>query len=398
MDSIREKINSYVEKHSEQWVGIREYLHRYPELSFQEEHTQNFICDQLDKMNISYERGNEDLRYVIAIINKDAERTIALRADIDALPITEENDSDYKSLNQGVMHACGHDVHTSCLLGALDILSRYKSELNHRIVAVFQPAEEKLPGGASMLLKQDIPQKYKPEWIVGQHVHPPLAVGSLGFKSGPYMASADEIRIKIKGVGGHAAAPNECVDSIYLASLVIQNLQGVISRFRNPIIPSVLTFGKINSEGGATNVIPPSVSIEGTFRSMDDNFRNEALDLIEKVVHQSVQPYGAEAEVDILRGYPVLENDENTTNMAQEYAEEFLGSEQVKPLPIRLSAEDFASYTKIIPGCFYRLGTGFSDRENYPVHHPKFDVHPKAIGIGAGFMAYLCWRYSSNAV
>lgn len=390
---MSEGIKAFVEEQmklkKEKWIGFRKHLHQHPELSFQEKETQAFIARQLDEMGISYEKGGEDLRYLIAVLNPEEEKTIALRADIDALPILEENQTEYTSQNPGIMHACGHDVHTSCLLGALDVLSAMQEDLPYRVVAVFQPAEEKLPGGASLLLETGILQSYSPKLIIGQHVHPPLQAGQLGFKPGAYMASADEIRITVNGKGGHAATPHECVDPVYISSLLIVQLQSLMSRLKNPIEPGVLSMGKIYSDGGATNVIPQRVFIEGTLRCMNDEFRALALSKIEAIASGLSQSYDADIEVNIQRGYPVLKNDLELTPKVKQQAESFLGKGQVADLPMRMSAEDFAWYTNDMPGVFYRLGTGRKDAVNFSVHHPQFDIDHKAIGVGAGFMAYL---------
>lgn len=388
-ERLKAFVNEEVAKKKERWISFRKHLHQYPELSFQEEKTQAFIAQQLDEMGIAYEKGGEDLRFLIAVLNPEEKKTIALRADIDALPILEENETEYASKNIGIMHACGHDVHTSCLLGALDVLREMENSMPYRVVAVFQPAEEKLPGGASLLLKKNILQSYQPRLIIGQHVHPPLQAGQLGFKAGPYMASADEIRFTVNGKGGHAATPHECVDSVYISSLLIVQLQSLMSRLKNPIEPGVLSIGKINSDGGATNVIPQRVFIEGTLRCMNDDFRELALTKIEAIAKALGQSYDAEIEVNILRGYPVLKNDYKLTPKVKEQAEEYLGKDQVADLPMRMSAEDFAWYTNDMPGVFYRLGTGRKDRVNYSVHHPQFDVDHEAIAVGAGFMAFL---------
>jgi amidohydrolase len=390
MNEIARIIRKKAESKLNDWVKIRQHLHMHPELSFQEEETQAFICDRLEALGIDYQKGDADLRYVLAVVNPEKSETLALRADIDALPIQEENEHDYKSQVPGVMHACGHDVHTTCLLGALEIIQEIKDVVPYRILGIFQPAEEKLPGGAGLLIKKGILQKYQPKFILGQHVHPPLNTGKIGMKSGPYMASADEIRIKIIGQGGHAALPHQSIDPIHMVGVFIQQIQSIMSRMKDPTIPGVLTFGKIWSKGGATNVIPSVVHLEGTLRCMSDTFREEALEAIERIAKHIGESMGGKIETDILKGYPVLVNHKETTERIRHFAEEFLGPEQVEDLPIRMTAEDFAWYTKELNGCFYRLGTGTSEGPNYNVHHPKFDIDHQALLTGAGFMAYIC--------
>lgn len=386
---ILDKMTEDLESH---WIDIRRHIHRHPELSFREKNTQSFICSILDDWSIDYQKG-EDLYYVIAVINPEKKSTIALRADIDALPIEEQNDQPYKSLNEGVMHACGHDVHSSCLLGAIDLLRRLKDQLNHRVICIFQPGEEKLPGGAKLLMEKGIIQTYNPACIFAQHVFPDLPAGQLGFKEGPYMASADEIRVKFEGRGGHAATPHQNDDLVYIASLFVIDCQSLISRRKNPVESAVLSFGKMNTRGGATNVMSSELNIEGTLRSMNEEYRQFVKDKLLDFVEAYQKKYEINVTVDIMDGYPVLYNDTELTAFSRAKGTMMLGSEQVKDLPIRLSAEDFAWYSQDMKACFYRLGTGFIHKENYSVHHPKFDIDERAIAIGAKFFAYLCLTF-----
>ena len=386
-DAIR-KIS---QKIHQEIIDIRRHLHMYPELSFQEVRTGKFIADQLKAIGIPFASGIAG-NGLVAIIEGElpGEQVVALRADMDALPIMEANDIPYKSKVEGVMHACGHDVHTASLIGAARILQDLRSHWGGTIKLLFQPAEEKLPGGASLMIKEGALDNPKPASIFGQHVHPPLDAGKVGIRPGMYMASADEIYVTIKGKGGHGALPHECVDTVLLASQVINALQQVVSRNANPTIPSVLTFGKINSVGGATNVIPDEVHIEGTFRTMDEKWRFRAHQRISDIINGTVTAAGGVAEIRIEVGYPTLFNHEALTTRVRHYAEEYLGAKNVVDLPIRLTAEDFAYYSQEMPACFYRLGTGNKRRGiTAPVHTDTFDIDEGALRTGMGLMAWL---------
>lgn len=372
-------------------IEIRRHLHMYPELSYQEVQTGKFIADQLKELGIPFAPGVAG-NGLVAIIEGElpGDQVVALRADMDALPIVEANDVPYKSKIEGVMHACGHDVHTASLIGAASILQELRSHWGGTIKLLFQPAEEKLPGGASLMIKEGALDNPKPASIFGQHVHPPLEVGKVGMRPGMYMASADEIYVTIKGRGGHGALPHECVDTVLLASQVIHALQQVVSRKANPTIPSVLTFGKINSVGGATNVIPDEVYIEGTFRTMDEKWRFRAHQHIREIVNGTAAAGGGAADIRIEVGYPTLFNHEGLTARTRQYAEEYLGADNVVNLPIRLTAEDFAYYSQEMPACFYRLGTGNKGRGiTAPVHTDTFDIDEGALLTGMGLMAWI---------
>ena len=316
-------------------------------------------------------------------------RTIALRGDMDALPIQEENTIDYKSMNDGVMHACGHDVHTSCLLGAARILNELKEEWEGTIKLIFQPGEEKLPGGASLMIKEGVLENPRPQNVIGQHVFPELEVGKVGFKSGMYMASADEVYVTVKGKGGHAALPYAVIDPIYIASNIIVSLQQIVSRNARPDIPTVLSFGKIRGEG-ATNVIPDEVKIEGTFRTMNEEWREKAHIRMKELAEGIAKSMGGECEFEVRKGYPFLVNDEETTRRSKEAAVEYLGKENVVDLNLRMTGEDFAYFSQVAPGCFYRLGVR-NEKENITsnLHTPTFNVDEESLKVGMGLMAYI---------
>jgi amidohydrolase len=369
----------------------RRHLHSHPELSFEEFNTSAYIQDQLEKLEVPFEVmcGTG----VVGMIKGEAEgKTIALRADIDALPITELNEVDYKSQSAGVMHACGHDVHTTSLLGTAAILMRLKSQMKGSVKLIFQLGEEKLPGGASMMIEAGVLQNAIPDSIVGQHVYPELEAGKVGFRSGKYMASADEIHLTVIGKGGHAALPDRNIDPVLIASHIIVALQQVVSRRVHPGLPCVLSFGKVEANG-ATNVIPDQVKIAGTFRTFDEEWRSKAHGIITDIAQNTATAMGGECEVNIGVGYPFVDNDQVTTELAQNAAIEFVGQENVVDLEMRMTAEDFAFYSQQIPGTFYRLGTRESSASSIRgLHTPTFDVDERCLETGAGLMAYIALK------
>lgn len=374
-------------------IKIRQNIHQNPELSFQEFETQKKVENYLQKLGLSTQRlANTG---VVALIegNNPSKRCVALRADMDALPIIEVNDGrPYRSLNEGVMHACGHDVHTTSLLGAATILNELKSEFEGTIKLVFQPGEEKLPGGASLMLADGVLQNPPVDFMIGQHVMPLIDTGTVGFRKGLYMASTDEIFITVKGVGGHGALPHLAVDSILVASHIVVAMQQIVSRNQNPALHSVLSFGKIIGNG-ATNVLPPNVEIHGTFRTVDENWRAEAHDKIRRLAEGIAHSMGAEIDIEIKKGYPFLKNDETLTSICMEAAEEYVGGDRVKELELWMAAEDFSYYSQEVPSCFYRLGTRNMEKgTHYSVHHPSFDIDEDALEIGSGLMAELALK------
>lgn len=370
-------------------IEIRRYLHQNPELSFNEVETAVFICKILDGIGISYTTGWAG-HGIVGTIRGKSEKVIALRADMDALPIQEQSDKSYISKRSGVMHACGHDAHMSALLGASMILKRLEDQLPYTIRLIFQPGEEKLPGGASMMIEAGVLQNPVPECIIGQHVYPSMETGKVGVRPGLYMASADEIYITVEGKGGHAAMPHECVDTILAASQLIVSLQQLVSRHCPPAIPSVLSFGKFNTIGGATNIIPDAVKIEGTFRTMDEKWRCEAHERIQNIAGDTAASYGARVHVQIIKGYPCLVNNETLTIQLRDAMEQYSGKQNVEHLDLRMTSEDFAFYSHEIPACFYRLGTGNVAKSIYAgVHTPTFDIDEDALETGMGMLAWL---------
>ena len=386
---LKEKINILAVQYEHEFVQIRRHLHANPELSYREFNTSAFVQDKLSSWGIPFEI--KATTGVIGLIKgkNPSSRVIALRADLDALPIQEENDVPYASIHKGVMHACGHDVHTTCLLGAAKILQELKNEWEGTIKLIFQPGEERNPGGASLLIKEGVLENPAPEGIIGMHVHPGLELGKLSFRKGRVMASADEIYITIKSKGGHAAAPHLTADTVLIASQLIVSLQQIISRNNNPLSPSVLSICSIQG-GHTTNVIPSEVKLMGTFRAMDETWRYKAHELIRKQTIGIVEAMGAEVDLHIDIGYPTVDNEPIFTEEAWQLANEFAGQENVSETEVRMGAEDFGFYSQAIPGCFFRLGVRNEEKGIiHNVHTPTFDVDESAISNGISILAWL---------
>lgn len=384
-----DRIKALAEKYFDQVVEMRRHIHANPELSYQEFETAKFVAQELRKMGIEPQEGVAGTGVVALIKGRNPDKcVVALRGDMDALPIQEENDVPYKSKNKGVMHACGHDVHTSCVLGAALILNELKEEFEGTIKLILQPGEEKNPGGASLMIKEGVLENPKTQAVFGQHVMPFIPTGKLGFRAGKYMASADEVYLTVKGKGGHAALPDKAIDPILIASHIVIALQQVISRNADPKTPTVLTFGTING-GSAQNIIPNEVKLGGTFRALDEEWRFKAHGLIKKMAEHVAEGMGGSCEVKIDVGYPFLHNDEELANKARANAGAFIGEENIVDLDLWLGAEDFAYYSQEVPSCFYRLGTGNEAKQTtFGVHTPNFNIDEDAIALGIGFMAY----------
>ena len=389
-----EKIKALAKKYAPEFIEVRHHLHAHPELSYKEFETSQFVQNKLTEFGIPFEtKATTGVVGLIKGKNPD-NRIIALRADMDALPIKEANEISYKSMNEGVMHACGHDVHTSCLLGAAKILNELKNDpiaigWEGTVKLIFQPGEERNPGGASLMIKDGALENPRPQAIFGLHVNPQLETGKLSFRAGKAMASADELYFTILGKGGHAATPHLTTDTILIASQLVVALQQIISRNKPPLISSVLSITSIQG-GHTTNVIPNEVRLMGTFRSLDEEWRWKAHELIKKVATKLVHSMGAEIDVHIDVGYPAVQNDEQLYTVARKRAEEFMGAENVEETEIRMGSEDFGYYSQKIPGCFYRLGTGNKAKGIASgVHTPTFNIDENAIEIGMGIMAWL---------
>ncbi len=383
-------IKALAHKYSSTIISVRHHLHQNPELSFEEYKTQQFVLEQLKGMGITDVTPMANTGLVALIKGKNPEsRTIALRGDMDALPIDEQNEVPYKSVNAGVMHACGHDVHTSCLLGAAQILNELKNEFEGTIKLIFQPGEEKLPGGASLMIQEGVLKNPDVTSMIGQHVMPLLPVGTVGFRSGLYMASTDEIYVTVKGKGGHGAMPHLNIDPVLISAHIITSLQQLVSRMANPAIPCVLSFGKVIANG-ATNVIPNEVKMEGTFRTMDEKWRAEAHQKMKKLAEGIAESMGGSCDFDIHHGYPFLKNNPEVTARAKQAAIAYLGEDKVVDLDIWMAAEDFAFYSQEVPATFYRLGVRNEAKGiTSSVHTPTFNIDEEALEIGSGLMAWL---------
>jgi amidohydrolase len=386
---LQEEIKRLAKQYAPEFIEVRHHLHANPELSYEEYETSKFVRQKLKQFGIPFEI--KATTGVVGLIEgkNPGKKTIALRADMDALPITEENDIPYKSKKQGLMHACGHDVHTTCLLGAAKILHELKDKWEGTIKLIFQPGEEKNPGGASLMIKDGVLENPKPAAIFGLHVHPGLPIGKTSFREGKVMASADELYITVKGKGGHAASPHLCVDPILIASHLIISLQQVVSRNNNPHNPTVLSITSFQG-GNTTNVIPNEIKLKGTFRAMDEEWRYKAHALITKISTDLVHSMGGEIDLLIDVGYPSVYNNEKLNTLAKQKAAEYIGNENVEETEKRMGAEDFGYYSQQIPGCFYRLGVMNIEKGIVSgVHTPTFNIDENAIEIGAGMMAWL---------
>ena len=384
IDRVKELAANY----SDEVVAIRRHLHQHPELSFVEFETSKYIQSKLDQWGITYEAGMVKTGIVVLVEgNNPTKKVIALRADIDALPIQEENNFPYRSVNDGVMHACGHDLHTSSLLGVVKILNELKSEFEGTVKCFFQPGEERLPGGASLMIKEGILENPKPEIVFGQHVYPDLPCGKVGFRPGIYMASADELYVTVHGKGGHGALPHKNVDPVLITSHIMVALQQVVSRQAKPDVPTVLSFGKVVANG-STNVIPAKVELEGTFRTFNEEWRAEAHEKMVKMAKSIAESMGGTCDFEVRKGYPFLVNDEHVTLRAKKVAQQFLGEENVVDLDLRMTAEDFSYYSQEMPGCFYRLGTARPEEQKVSgLHTSTFNLDENAIELGVGLMA-----------
>ena len=384
---LKKKIKNLADEYFNEIVEIRRHIHKNPELSFREFNTSEYVQEKLSEYGIPFKAGYVKTGIVAKIEGRTAEgRVIALRADMDALPVKEGTGLDFQSVNDGVMHACGHDAHTAALLGAAKILNELKENWNGTVLLVFQPGEEVDPGGARLMLQEGIFDDIKPDAVVGQHVLPEMPAGHVGFKSGMYMASGDEVHITIKGKGGHAAMPHLITDNVLIASQVIVNLQQIVSRFVPAAIPAVLSFGRVIADG-ATNIIPEKVHISGTFRIMDEEWRAKAKERIKEITRNTAESMGAAAEIDIKDGYPVVFNNPEETKKAVSAAQDYLGAENVEEMDLRMTAEDFGFYSREYPGVFYRFGVKRERGETGRLHSSTFDLNESSLKTASGTLA-----------
>ncbi len=388
--TLKEKVQQLAKENFDEILAVRRYLHANPELSFKEFETSKYVQSKLEEYGIEIERNIADTGIIAYIKGKNPnKKVISLRADMDALPILEENNVPYKSKNEGVMHACGHDVHTSSLLVASKILSSLKEEFEGTIKLLFQPGEELLPGGASLMIKEGALEKPTPENIVGQHVMPLIPAGKVGFRSGMYMASADELHVTVKGQGGHAAMPEMGIDPILITSHIIVALQQIVSRNASPKVPTVLSFGDIHAHG-ATNIIPSELHLKGTFRTLNEDWRADAHVRMKKLAESIAEGMGGSCNFEIRKGYPYLQNDKEITPKLRSYAADYLGEENIIDLDIWMASEDFAYYSQVIPASFYRLGIRNEEKGiTSGLHTSTFNVDESCLEIGCGLMAWL---------
>ncbi|MDG1440299.1 MAG: M20 family metallopeptidase [Flavobacteriales bacterium] len=385
-----DQIKKIASKHLAETIKSRRFLHQNPELSFKEYNTSEYIQSILTKNKIPFTNGHVETGIIATIEGENPmDHEVLLRADMDALPILEENKVDYCSINKGKMHACGHDVHSASLIGTALILNELKSNFNGTIKLVFQPGEEKIPGGAKLMIKEGLLQN-NPQACIAQHVYPDLPTGKVGFRSGTYMASADEIYVTIKGKGGHAALPHLLNDPILMASQIVTNLQQIVSRYNKPDNPSVLSFGYVKADG-ETNIIPDIVTLKGTFRTFDETWRFKAHNKMKEIANSICEAAGGSCDFDIKVGYPFLVNDENITKLSKDAAQKFLGVENVVDLDLRMTSEDFAFISQKSPSCFYRLGTG-DGKSIRRLHTSTFDIDEKCLSISSGLMAYIALK------
>jgi amidohydrolase len=391
---LAEKIRQLAGEYFNDIVGIRHHLHRFPELSYEEFSTSAYIQEQLRILDIPFQSGYVKTGIIGRIEgNNPDRRIIALRADMDALPITEMNVIPFKSEHPGKMHACGHDLHMAALLGTARILQRIRDDFEGTVLLVFQPAEEKLPGGANLMMQEGAFEGCTPNLIIGQHVLPALPAGTVGYKPGNYMASSDEVYLTVKGKGGHAAVPHQLVDPVLIAAHIIVALQQIVSRNANAAIPSVLSFGKIDAPG-AVNIIPAEVKIEGTFRTMNEPWRREAHEKISRLAKSTAEGMGGICDVNILHGYPVLENHAGYTARAAELSRQLLGTEKVTDLELRMTSEDFAYYAQHFPAVFYRFGTADPQgRFTAPVHTANYMADETALITAMSNLAWLALSF-----
>lgn len=391
-----EKIKHLIRSNNPEFIFNRRHLHAHPELSFKEYNTAAFIKEKLDAIGIPWQAmANTG---VVGILKgaKLSEKVIALRADMDALPIDEKNNIDYLSKNPGIMHACGHDVHTACLLGVAIILNSLKNEFEGTVKLIFQPAEEVLPGGASLMIEAGVLENPDPEAIIGQHVMPNIECGKIAIKSGMVMASMDELYLTVRGKGGHGAMPHQNIDTPLITSHIIVALQQIVSRMAKPDVPTVLSFGKIIANG-SVNIIPDEVYVEGTFRTLDDRWREEAHAKMIKMATSIAHSMGGQCEFKIKKGYPVLINNERLSKSLKESAEAYLGEENVLEMDTIMAAEDFAHYSQVKESCFYFLGVGNKTKNiSSSLHTSTFNIDEEALELGVGLMAYVALKELGN--
>ncbi len=388
---LRQRIEQHCRLYHSEVVAIRRHLHANPELAFQEHHTADFIASKLEQYGIPYEKNVAKTGVVGFIEGKKKDKVIALRADMDALPITELNAVPYKSKNEGIMHACGHDAHSAMLLVAARILNDIRADLDGSIKLIFQPSEEVLPGGAKAMIEAGVLENPHVRHVIGQHVLPTMNSGKVGYRSGMYMASTDEIYLTVKGKGGHGATPDLNIDPVLIASHIVVTMQQVVSRIAPPTVPTVVSFGRFIAEG-QTNVIPDEVKLSGILRTFNEEWREKAKAKITKLAEELAQSMGGSCEVNIVPGYPFVVNDPTLTENLKLFSKEYLGQRKVEELDMRMTAEDFAYYAHKVPSSFFRIGTKIRGKDITNLHTATFDIDEDALYRGMGNLAYIAFR------
>ena len=390
MKEINQIIIDAATENFDQILDIRRHIHMHPELSFEEKETSKFVSSKLKSMGLEVQEGIGGFGLTALIKGTKEGPCLGLRADMDALPIQEANEVPYASKVKGVMHACGHDVHTASLIGTAMILNKLRAHIAGSVKLIFQPGEEKIPGGASLMIKDGVLENPKVDFMLGQHVFPEMDAGCFGVCPGPYMASADEVYIRIKGKGGHGAMPHKCIDPIVLSAQIISAIQSLVSRNTNPLEPLVITMGKINSLGGATNIIPDEVSLEGTIRTLNEEVRSDIHTQLKDLLEGYERSSGATIELEIRKGYPSLTNDSAISNRVLEIGQQFKGADKFKLIPKRMTAEDFAYFSNAVPSCFYRMGVRNEAKGIVSgVHTNTFDIDEEALKHSSAMMAFL---------
>ncbi len=397
MEQLKDKIKKLSKEYHREIIDIRRHIHQNPELAFEEDQTAAFVSQKLTEYGIEHKTGIAKTGIVALIKGQNPDNyVVGLRADMDALPILEANTHDFISKNKGKMHACGHDAHTASLLGVAKILNTIKNEFEGTIKLVFQPSEEELPGGASVMINEGVLENPKVDIMIGQHVYPELPAGTVGMKSGRYMASTDELYLTVKGKGGHGAIPDRNIDPVLIASHIVTAMQQVVSRNALPSMPTVVSFGKFIADG-QTNIIPDEVHLEGILRTFDETWRQEAQQKIRNIATGIAQSMGGDCTVRIDRGYPVVVNDEKVTETSRQFAKDFLGAEHVYQLDYRMTAEDFAYFSQKVPSTFYRLGVRNEEKGIISsLHSNTFDIDESSLITSIGTMSWIAVNHLLN--
>ncbi len=387
--SLVDSIKILARQNAPDVIAWRRHLHQYPELSFDEVQTSLFVRERLDDMGIPYRDGIAHTGILAYIRGNNPEKyVVALRADMDALPICEAQGSAFRSQNEGVMHACGHDAHTASLLGTARILNALKDRFEGTILLIFQPGEESSPGGARLMLEDGLFRDIEPDVVVGAHVLPSMTTGHVGFCEGFYMASGDEVYLTVKGQGGHGGMPHLLTDNVLIAANILVSLQQIVSRVVPATIPAVLSFGRVIANG-ATNIIPEKVEMAGTLRTLDETWREKIKLKIVEMASHIAEGMGATCDVDVKDGYPAVYNHTELTRDAMRLAEDFLGQSHVEKMSIRMTAEDFGFYSKLYPSVFYRFGVMQPDGSTGNLHTPEFQLNEAALETASGVMSQL---------